>query len=54
MELWDSFPFSNEEGYQKALVFGSNSSKLRAHVKYNGNKKVKSVVNIHVGGDFSV
>ena len=51
MELWESFPFTKAKGVHKFLVFGSKSSKLRTNGKDNSNKKVKSVVNVHVCND---
>ena len=49
MELWDIFPFIKDKVDHKVLIFGSKYSKLSNHVKYKSNKKVESVVNIHVG-----
>ena len=54
VELWEVLTFTKEKLDLKFFSFGSNSSKLTNHGKYNINKKVKYVVNIHVSDKFDV
>ena len=49
-----SSPFIKAKGDHKVLIFLSKSSKLRTRGKDNSNKKIKAVVNIHVGNYFDM
>ena len=48
LELRNSFSFTKAKRYHKFLIFGSKSYWLRTHEKDNINKKVRSIVTIHV------
>ena len=54
VQLLEGLPLYKMKGYHMVLIFGSKSSKCRTFGKYNSNKKLKSVVNIHVGNDFDM
>ena len=54
MKLWKSFSFTKAKGYHKVLSFGTKSSYLGTHGKYNSNKKVKSIIIIYVCNEFNM
>ena len=54
VELWKSLSFTKAKGYHKVLRFVFKSSYLRTHDKYNINKKIKSIVVIHVCNEFDM
>ena len=42
------------KGNHKVLIFGSNSSEVMTHGRYNSNNNIKYVFKIHVGDEFDV
>ena len=54
VEFWKSFSFAKVKGDHKVLIFGSKSSWLGTHGKDNSNKKVKSILIIHVCNKFDM
>ena len=48
VELWKGFYFIKAKRYHKVFSFGSKSSYMGTHGKYNSNNKVEAIVFIHV------